>query len=430
MAGSTSAEPPTKIATRRRNNIPTPPSTASTDASTAVSPDRGFMLARPLLNGAKDQATDKASEGTLWPQCVAHRGYNRIWAENSIEALRSALSDDEVRAYGQKASSAGSRAADAEVSGSAVEALARADDDDSGDADQQSDGAKGIARARAADGIEFDVHLTRDKVVVVSHDASLKRCFGVDALIDARDWRGAEGIENMKSVREPHTRMPLFADVLRLLAGLHDRGERKWCMVDVKIDNPVDLMRYLGAELRAAAPKGELAYWNDKLALGLWHHKFVAPAAEHMPGVPISHIGVDLGYARRHWLDDDRVAGFNMQIYSLLSPWSSNGIGAGDRFVKDCHARGKAVSVWTVNSAPLVRYAQSLGCDVVMTDDPLLMESARQAAASEVEKNPSGGELDWDRAKFFNKLKTKITVAGFQWLLWSIFVYRVYWKYS
>ena len=395
------------------------------------------MLARLLLD-SPDREGDHGS--VRWPQSVAHRGYNKIWAENSIEALRSALTTDEIRQYARTIQSpsgdgkGGEEAAKRELAGNAIEALARTSDTSTSSSSSGA-GAKDSLPAdqhEAADGIEFDVHLTRDKVVVISHDPSLKRCFGVDKLISDSDWHG--GIDTLKSLREPHTRMPLFTDVLSLLRDLADRGVRKWCMVDVKLGNDLGLMQHLAADLKATSPDGSIDYWRDKLVLGLWHHKFLDPASQHMPKIPISHIGLDLSYARARWLDDDRVVGFNMQIYALLSPWaarddSKHGGDVGDAFVKECHNRGKAVSVWTVNSPPLVRYAQSLGCDVVMTDDPLLMEASRRRAVRQLEE---GGqeELHWDRAQFWPTWKVKAKVAALQWMLWGICLYRIHWKYS
>ncbi|MGD9841722.1 MAG: glycerophosphodiester phosphodiesterase family protein [Steroidobacteraceae bacterium] len=70
--------------------------------------------------------------------------------------------------------------------------------------------------------IEFDVHLSADLVPVVIHDASLKRCAGIDR--DARDmnWEELRQI----SVHEPSrlgdrfvgTCIPSLADVVKLLA--------------------------------------------------------------------------------------------------------------------------------------------------------------------------------------------------------------------
>ncbi|KMU81881.1 hypothetical protein CISG_02897 [Coccidioides immitis RMSCC 3703] len=40
-----------------------------------------------------------------------------------------------------------------------------------------------------AHAIETDIHLSRDGVVVLSHDATLKRCFGVDKRVIDCDWK-------------------------------------------------------------------------------------------------------------------------------------------------------------------------------------------------------------------------------------------------
>ncbi len=64
-------------------------------------------------------------------------------------------------------------------------------------------------------GIELDVQLTSDKQIVVFHDDTLKRACGIDARVD--DFPYAK-LREMPLFGTPH-RIPLFSDVLALLAG-------------------------------------------------------------------------------------------------------------------------------------------------------------------------------------------------------------------
>lgn len=81
-----------------------------------------------------------------------------------------------------------------------------------------------------ADAVETDIHLTRDGVVVLSHDKDLKRCFGrKEKLIDV-DY---EFVSSLKTLKEPHESMPRLFDLLDYLA--HPGQEHVWAMLDIKV---------------------------------------------------------------------------------------------------------------------------------------------------------------------------------------------------
>lgn len=81
-----------------------------------------------------------------------------------------------------------------------------------------------------ADAVETDVHITKDNVVVLSHDNTLKRCFNLpDRIIDC-DW---EYLSTLQTIKEPKQGMPRLVDLLEYLAepGL----EEKWVLLDIKV---------------------------------------------------------------------------------------------------------------------------------------------------------------------------------------------------
>lgn len=71
------------------------------------------------------------------------------------------------------------------------------------------------AAVEAGYGVELDVQLTKDKVVVVFHDDNLKRVCGVDARVDSYTF------EELQAFPLLHTgeRIPAFMDVLGVLGG-------------------------------------------------------------------------------------------------------------------------------------------------------------------------------------------------------------------
>lgn len=64
-------------------------------------------------------------------------------------------------------------------------------------------------------GVELDVQLTKDKVVVVFHDDDLKRVCGVDARVDAYTFNELQWFPLLNTAE----RIPTFADVLAVIDG-------------------------------------------------------------------------------------------------------------------------------------------------------------------------------------------------------------------
>lgn len=133
-----------------------------------------FSDPRPLPSWTRSK---KMSSGTRMPQTIAHRGYKANYPENTMGAFKGA----------------------AEV---------------------------------GTDAIETDVHLTKDDIVVLSHDADLKRCFGRDDKIIDCDW---DDIKEVPTLKEPHQTMPRLQDLLEFLA-LPSSNENIWLLLDIKVD--------------------------------------------------------------------------------------------------------------------------------------------------------------------------------------------------
>ena len=71
------------------------------------------------------------------------------------------------------------------------------------------------AAVEAGYGIELDVQLSKDKVVVVFHDDELKRVCGVDARVDAYTFDELQQLALLNTAE----RIPTFSDVLAVLDG-------------------------------------------------------------------------------------------------------------------------------------------------------------------------------------------------------------------
>lgn len=112
------------------------------------------------------------------PQAIGHRGYKAAWPENTMAAFRGAV---EVGAHA----------------------------------------------------VETDLHLSADGVVILSHDADLKRCFGVDKAIADCSWAD---LAALRTVRQPQQPMPRLSDLLEWLA--EPENHAVWVLLDVKVCLP------------------------------------------------------------------------------------------------------------------------------------------------------------------------------------------------
>jgi len=205
-----------------------------------------------------------------------------------------------------------------------------------------------------AHAIETDIHLTKDGVVVLSHDATLKRCFGKkDKIIDC-DW---SDIEPLRTLQEPHESMPRLKDLLEYLCkpGLEDI----WILLDIKLDNDSDdVMRFIAATLVDVKPSRP---WIERVILGFWASSYLPLCAKYLPGYPTAHIGFSISYARQ-FLKVPGVA-FNMLQKIMVGPF-------GSKFFNEIKAAERSIFLWTVNDEASMKWAIMKEVDGVITDDP------------------------------------------------------------
>ncbi|KAL1593435.1 gamma-tubulin [Nothophoma quercina] len=215
-----------------------------------------------------------------------------------------------------------------------------------------------------ANAVETDVHLTRDGVVVLSHDKDLKRCFGrKEKLIDC-DY---EFVSKLKTLKEPHESMPRLADLLEYLAqpGLEDI----WVLLDIKLDNNADdVMRLISETIRSVPPSPSKP-WQSRIVLGCWAAKYLPLCSHYLPGFSVSHIGFSVLVASYFFTVPN--VSFNMNQAVLMPPW-------GKAFVRKAQRDGRPVYAWTVNDARRMRWDIQQGLDGVVTDDPELFLEVRR----------------------------------------------------
>ncbi|KAJ5769761.1 uncharacterized protein N7511_001812 [Penicillium nucicola] len=222
--------------------------------------------------------------------------------------------------------------------------------------------------------LELDLHISRDGEVVLSHDASLKRCFGVKKKVAECDW---EYLNTLRTVQAPHEPMPRLVDVLEYLrqAG----REHIWVMLDIKLTNePAEIMQRIAQTIETVPIPRIGPDWHRRVVLGCWSSRYLPARTKYLPRYAVSLVCVDVGYARQ-FLQVPRLS-FNINQMALMGP-----LGRG--FLEEAQAARRRVYVWTVNAPNLMRWCIRHKIDGVISDEP---GRFRQVCA-EWEKEQSGG---------------------------------------
>lgn len=236
------------------------------------------------------------------PQTIAHRGYKAKYPENTLTAFRAAVEE---------------------------------------------------GRAHA---LETDIHLTKDDVVVLSHDPTLKRCFGRPEKIVDTLW---EEIAPLRTVKEPRSPMPRLADLLEYVSD--PSLSHIWILLDIKLDNDADKVMRLIAKTLAST--GNSSQWPSRIVLGIWAELYLPLCTRYLPGYPVSYIGFSPYYARK-FLQVPNIS-FNMLQRSLIGL-------EGHYFIRQVREHHRKLYLWTVNDPKMMRWSIKRQADGVITDDPKL----------------------------------------------------------
>ena len=197
--------------------------------------------------------------------------------------------------------------------------------------------------ALGADGLELDVHLSRDGVVVVHHDRLLDRTTALRGPIaerSAAELRRAE--------------VPTLAEVLA-------RYRDPRIIIEMKV-NTAGLAAAVIEVVRQAGAVG-------RVCLGSFGLRVLRAARAIEPAIATSGAREEVRWALyRSWLrwPVSRVAYGGYQIPELAG--HTRVVSA--RFVEDAHDAGLGVQVWTVDDAESARRLLGWGVDALITDRP------------------------------------------------------------
>jgi glycerophosphoryl diester phosphodiesterase len=208
-----------------------------------------------------------------------------------------------------------------------------------------------------ADGLEFDVHLSRDGVVVVHHDLTLERTTngqGPVAALTAEELSRLDAGAHFPGFAGVVGGVPTLRDVLR-------RYTKDLIVIELKLNEP-ELAHRTIDEVRAADAL-------DRVALGSYGTRVLRAARVYEPRIRTGSSREETRlFLYRSWcrwpVRHPKYREFQVPEMAgstrVVSP----------RFVRYAHQAGCPVKVWTVDEEADMRRLLSWGVDAIISDRP------------------------------------------------------------
>ena len=212
-----------------------------------------------------------------------------------------------------------------------------------------------LAARQGADGIELDVHLTRDDQLVVIHDETL------DRTTDGTGWVKDHTLAELKTLCADN-HMPGFADariptLREVLELVRPTGLR------VNIELKTSILWYDGIEQKTLELVQAMGM-QDRVIYSSFNHYSIEKVRQLAPGAETAYLYSDIicdveRYAAAHGVRGLHPGLWNVKMGDLLQVYLNSGL---------------AVRVWTVNDARDLRWLMEAGADVITNDPRLALE--------------------------------------------------------
>lgn len=228
------------------------------------------------------------------------------------------------------------------------------------------------AWAQHADLLEIDVRLTRDGVVVLSHDDTLQHTAGRPEMVADLDWTTIRTLDvgSWKNPAFAGERVPTFAEALAAVP----TGKR--ILVEIKTGEHIVPALQRDIENGLLAPESIIFICFD--AAVLRRTKAV------MPRIKVLHLA---GGAWENKIRTD--AELDALIMQAVDA-KFDGLDLGDDWPLDAaqvsriHAAGLECHVWTINDAARARQLAAAGVDGITTDRPGWLREQLEAFQAKV----------------------------------------------
>jgi len=228
----------------------------------------------------------------------------------------------------------------------------------SGEAPENTLAAFQMAVDAGADGIELDVHFTRDRQVVVTHDDDVTRVTGYKGLISDLTLEQLKKLDfscNMAAFKGET--LPTLEEVLALIkpSPLHINIELK-----TNNENPDGLEEACQALV-------EKYGMEDRILYSSFNHYSLARMLEIAPAMPCGIL-----YSNKPYKPWEYAGSFGCKAVHPLYKSVNTA-----EYMKSCHDADIFCNVWTVNDPKDIKEMLELQVDGIITNYPALALSLR-----------------------------------------------------
>ena len=201
------------------------------------------------------------------------------------------------------------------------------------------------------DGIELDVHLTRDGELAVMHDERVDRTTGASGELRSYTMDELRRLDagRVKPGQFPFEPVPSLRDYFELV-------KDSPIVTNIELKNSV--IRYEGMEEKVIALVREYGL-SDRMIFSSFNHESVALCRELAPDIPC-------GFLYDCWLLEPGKYAKKHGVRYLHPSFSS----LRDRTIEEIHREGVGLNVWTVNDPDVMRFLAKNGVNGIITNYP------------------------------------------------------------
>ncbi len=208
-----------------------------------------------------------------------------------------------------------------------------------------------LAADMGADGVELDVQLTKDGVLVVCHDEK------VDRTANAKGWIKDYTLEELRKMDFSYGNLAYEGVQIPTMEEVFDLLDPTGLTINIEMKTGIVMYPQLEEKIvELTNRKG----WNDRVIYSSFNHYSVKKIKELNPeaktGLLYADGPIDMpGYCKTVGADALHPALYNLQFPG---------------FVQDCRDKGIDINVWTVNEEAYMKMAEQWGVHAIITNYP------------------------------------------------------------
>jgi glycerophosphoryl diester phosphodiesterase len=202
--------------------------------------------------------------------------------------------------------------------------------------------------------VECDIHLTRDKQVIVIHDQNTKRTAGADVNVNDANYSELSllDIGSFKNKKYAGERIPLLADIIKTIP-----ADGK-LLVEIKCGKEV--LPYLQDIIDKSGKRSQIIIIGFNIDV-------IAESKKLMPDTPVYWLVMPEKDKTGKWLP------YSSSLISRAKEKNFEGLdvyweGLSEKFVQESHNAGLKVYIWTVDDISIAKKLIKMGVDGITSN--------------------------------------------------------------